>query len=279
MMDKVVRIGGASGFWGDSSVGAPQLVAKGQVDYLVFDYLAELTMSILAAARAKDPELGYATDFVAVTLKGILKDVAAQGIRVISNAGGVNPQACARAIAALAAEQGVDIKIAVVLGDDATALVPELRGEDVRELQSGAAMPAKLLTANAYLGALPVKQALDAGAQIVVTGRCVDSAVTLGALMHEFGWAADDWDRLAQGSLPGQSGTSSQSVCRPPVAWQPHSMMWPARLPWARRSQSSAAQPNSCISAPSVTALSTQRPVTTIWAPCRSSRRWTRAPR
>lgn len=203
MMDKVVRIGGASGFWGDSSVGAPQLVAKGQVDYLVFDYLAELTMSILAAARAKDSELGYATDFVAVTLKTILRDVASQGIRVISNAGGVNPQACARAIAALAAEQGVDIKIAVVLGDDAMALVPELRGEDVRELQSGAAMPAKLLTANAYLGALPVKQALDAGAQIVVTGRCVDSAVTLGALMHEFGWAADDWDRLAQGSLAG----------------------------------------------------------------------------
>lgn len=203
MMDKVVRIGGASGFWGDSSVGAPQLVAKGQVDYLVFDYLAELTMSILAAARAKDPELGYATDFVAVTLKTILRDVASQGIRVISNAGGVNPQACARAIAALAAEQGVDIKIAVVLGDDAMALVPELRGEGVRELQSGAAMPAKLLTANAYLGALPVKQALDAGAQIVVTGRCVDSAVTLGALMHEFGWAADDWDRLAQGSLAG----------------------------------------------------------------------------
>ena len=122
---------------------------------------------------------------------------------MISNAGGVNPQACARAIAALAAEQGVDIKIAVVLGDDATALIPELRGEDVRELQSGAAMPAKLLTANAYLGALPVKQALDAGAQIVVTGRCVDSAVTLGALMHEFGWAADDWGRLAQGSLAG----------------------------------------------------------------------------
>src|SRR5436305_8510533 len=114
---KVVRIGGASGFWGDSSVGAPQLVRRGNVDYLVFDYLAELTMSILAAARNKDPALGYATDFVSVTMRAILKDVAAQGIRVISNAGGVNPRACADAIAALAAEQGIQVRIAVVEGD------------------------------------------------------------------------------------------------------------------------------------------------------------------
>ncbi len=202
-MDKVVRIGGASGFWGDSSVGAPQLVAHGGVDYLVFDYLAELTMSILAAARGKNPELGYATDFVTVTLKAILKDVLAKNIRVISNAGGVNPQACANAIAELAAQQGLQVKIAVVLGDDASALLPQLRSEDVREMQSGAALPDKVLTANAYLGALPIRRALDAGAQIVVTGRCVDSAVTLGALMHEFGWTPGDYDRLAQGSLAG----------------------------------------------------------------------------
>ena len=202
-MSKVVRIGGASGFWGDSSVGAPQLVKLGQVDYLVFDYLAELTMSILAAARAKDPALGYATDFVAVTMKAILKDVVAQGIRVISNAGGVNPQACAQAIAALAAEQGLALKIAVVQGDDVMALVPQLRAEGVTELQSGALLPARLLTANAYLGALPVSQALAAGAQVIITGRCVDSAVTLGALMHEFGWGTGDYDRLAQGSLAG----------------------------------------------------------------------------
>lgn len=200
---KVIRIGGASGFWGDSSVGAPQLVARGEVDYLVFDYLAELTMSILAAARARNPELGYATDFVEVTLKAILKDVVAKGIRVVSNAGGVNPGACARAIAALAAEQGLSVKVATVLGDDVLPLVPALRGENVTELQSGTPLPARLLTANAYLGALPVKAALDAGAQIVITGRCVDSAVTLGALMHEFGWSAQDYDRLAQGSLAG----------------------------------------------------------------------------
>src|SRR3954469_6538439 len=117
-MPKTVRIGGASAFWGDSSVGAPQLVAQGKVDYLVFDYLAELTMSILAAAKGKDAELGYATDFVTVTMKAILRDVAARGIRVISNAGGVNPRACANALRALAREQGVDVRIAVVEGDD-----------------------------------------------------------------------------------------------------------------------------------------------------------------
>jgi hypothetical protein len=200
--NKVVRIGGASGFWGDSSVGPAQLVAHGQVDYLVFDYLAELTTSILVAARAKDPNQGFATDFVTVTMKTILKDVVHRGIRVVSNAGGVNPQACAQALAALAAEQGVHVAVAVVEGDDVLPLLPELR-EGIREMQSGASLPAKALTANAYLGALPIRQALDAGAQVVITGRCVDSAVTLGALMHEFGWAADDYDRLAQGSLAG----------------------------------------------------------------------------
>jgi hypothetical protein len=200
---KVVRIGGASGFWGDSSVGAPQLVRHGDVQYLVFDYLAELTMSILAAQRAKAPELGYATDFVHVTLRAVLPEAVRRGIRVISNAGGVNPRACAQAIAALAGELGLDVKIALVEGDDVMPLVPQLREEGVRELQSGAPLPAKVLTANAYLGALPVKAALDAGAQVVVTGRCVDSAVTVGALMHEFGWDAGDYERLAQGSLAG----------------------------------------------------------------------------
>jgi hypothetical protein len=202
-MDKIVRIGGASGFWGDSSVGAPQLVAQGNVDYLVFDYLAELTMSILAAAKAKKPELGYATDFVDVTLRAIVRDVVKKGIRVISNAGGVNPQACAQALQSVAAEQGVQLKIAVVGGDDVLPLVPQLREQGVREMQSGAPLPDRLLTANAYLGALPIRAALDAGAQVVITGRCVDSAVTLGALMHAFDWRADDYDRLAQGSLAG----------------------------------------------------------------------------
>ena len=200
--NKTVRVGGASGFWGDSSVGAPQLVASGQIDYLVFDYLAELTMSILAGARLKKPELGYATDFVTVAMRSVLKEVVAKGIRVVSNAGGVNPQGCADALAALAKEQGVELKIAVVTGDDVMALLPGLQ-DTVRELQSGAPLPPKVLTANAYLGAQPIKAALDTGAQVVITGRCVDSAVTLGVLMHEFGWAASDLDQLAGGSLAG----------------------------------------------------------------------------
>ncbi|RIX73544.1 acyclic terpene utilization AtuA family protein [Acidovorax cavernicola] len=203
--ERIVRIGGASGFWGDSSVGAPQLVASGQIDYLVFDYLAELTMSILAGARLKKPELGYATDFVSVAMKAVLKDVVTQGIRVVSNAGGVNPQGCADALAALAAEQGVALKIAVVSGDDVSPLLPELRQSQppVRELQSGAPLPERVLSANAYLGARPIQAALDAGAQVVITGRCVDSAVTLGVLMHEFQWQPGDYDRLAAGSLAG----------------------------------------------------------------------------
>ncbi|HEX7888929.1 MAG TPA: acyclic terpene utilization AtuA family protein [Ramlibacter sp.] len=202
-MTRTIRIGGASGFWGDSSVGAPQLVAKGRIDFLVFDYLAELTMSILAAARGKSPELGYATDFVQVTMKAILRDVVAKRIRVIGNAGGVNPRACAQALEALAGEQGVALKVAVVTGDDVLPLLPELREQGVRELQTDAPLPERLVTANAYLGALPIRAALDAGADVVITGRCVDSAVTLGALMHAFGWREDDYDRLAQGSLAG----------------------------------------------------------------------------
>ena len=201
--DKSVRIGGASGFWGDSSVGAAQLARLGQVQYLVFDYLAELTMSILAGAQLKNPQAGYATDFVTVAMRSVLQDVAHKGLRVVSNAGGINPQACAKALQDLAAEMGLSLRVAVVLGDDVMPLLTRLRAENVREMQSGQPLPDKLLSANAYLGALPIKAALDGGAQVVITGRCVDSAVTLGVLMHEFGWKTDAYDLLASGSLAG----------------------------------------------------------------------------
>jgi hypothetical protein len=196
MRKELVRIGGASGFWGDSATGAIELVASGQVDYLVFDYLAELTMSLLASARMKNPELGYATDFVTVAMRSVLKDALAGGVRIIANAGGMNPRACAAALQGLAAELDVTLKIAVVEGDDVMALLPALRAE-------GVPLPEKIVSANAYLGALPIKRALDAGAQVVITGRCVDSAVTLGALLHEFDWSMDDYDRLAAASLAG----------------------------------------------------------------------------
>lgn len=200
---KTVRIGGASGFWGDSAGAAPQLVQNNEVDYVVFDYLAELTMSILSAARLKNPQLGYATDFVTSAMKSILPQVASGQVKVVSNAGGMNPKACAQALHELASSLGYKLQIQVVLGDDLLSQVPEMVTQNVQELQSGQALPAKLLSANAYLGALPIAKALDSGAQVVITGRCVDSAVTLGVLIHEFQWQAHDYDLLAQGSLAG----------------------------------------------------------------------------
>jgi hypothetical protein len=119
--ERTVRIGGASGFWGDSMVGAPQLVEHGRLDYLVFDYLAETTMALLAGARAKRPELGYATDFVDVAMKAVLPEVMRRGIKVVANAGGIHPEGCAQALRALAGSMGLAPRIAVVLGDDVSA--------------------------------------------------------------------------------------------------------------------------------------------------------------
>jgi len=200
---KTVRIGGASGFWGDSMVAAPQLVKHGRLDYLVFDFLAETTMSILASARAKKPELGYATDFVDIAMKPVLAELKRQGIKVVSNAGGINPHGCAAALQALAEAEGVALRIAVVEGDDVSAQMAPLRAAGTRDMFTGEALPEKVLSANAYLGALPIAAALAAGADVVITGRCVDSAVTLGPLMHEFGWQPGDYDLLASGSLAG----------------------------------------------------------------------------
>jgi hypothetical protein len=202
MTETRVRIGGASGFWGDSQVAVPQLLRGGHVQYLVFDYLAELTMSLLASARAKRPEMGYAGDFVEL-MRSNLPEIMRQGVRIVSNAGGVNPAGCAAAIAAVAAELGISCRIAVVEGDDVLPLVDVLRTEGIREFQTGKPMPQQLATANAYLGATPIRRALDQGADIVITGRCVDSAVTLGVLMHAFGWRDDEYDLLAMGSLAG----------------------------------------------------------------------------
>lgn len=202
MSAKRIRIGGASGYWGDSAMATPQFLEAGGLDFIVYDYLAEITMSIMARARAKDPAAGYARDFVTAVLKPNLREIARQGVKILSNAGGVNPHACGEAVRALIAEAGLDLKVAVVLGDDLT----ERKGElDVREMYSGEAFPdvAKVLSINAYLGAFPIARALDEGADIVITGRSVDSAVTLGACIHAFGWREDDWDRLAGGTLAG----------------------------------------------------------------------------
>jgi hypothetical protein len=202
MSKDTLRIGCASGFWGDTEFAAAQLVERGDIDVLVFDYLAEITMSLLIRAKAKDPTQGYAPDFVA-TMKPLMKQIKARGIQVIANAGGVNPSACRDALVAAAQAEGVELKIAAVLGDDLMPQVEAMRAAGVQEMFSGAAFPAKVMSANAYLGAFPIAAALAAGADIVVTGRCVDSAVTLAPLIARFGWKADDLDQLAQGSLAG----------------------------------------------------------------------------
>jgi hypothetical protein len=200
---KSIHIGCASGFWGDSNMSTPQLLASRRLNYLVFDYLAEITMSILARAKAKNPEEGYALDFVTVCMRHNLAEIAKQGVKVVSNAGGINPLACVRAIEALVEEMGLNLKVAAVLGDDLSGRVEELRAAGTTEMFSNEPMPAAFMSVNAYLGAFPIARALAEGADIVITGRCVDSAVTLGPCIHEFGWKPEDYDRLAGGSLAG----------------------------------------------------------------------------
>ena len=202
-MNKRIRIGGASGFWGDSAIATPQLLQVPGLQYLVYDYLAETTMSILARARAKDAALGYATDFVHAAMAPNLAAICAKGVRVIANAGGLNPQACRDALAAVAGQQGLAPRIAVVTGDDLLPQFESLRAQSLRDMHTGEAPPSDLYSANAYVGARGIAQALALGADVVITGRCVDSAVVVGVLAHEFDWRWDDWDRIASGTLAG----------------------------------------------------------------------------
>jgi hypothetical protein len=205
MSEKIIRIAGASGFWGDAVRATPQLLKDENVDFIVYDYLAEITMSIMARARAKDPDAGYALDFVSAAMKPNLKEIARQGVRVVSNAGGVNPQACANALRVVIADLGLSLKVACILGDDMIGQRDKVAAHGYKEMFSGADFPEveKVASINAYLGAFPVARALKEGADIVVTGRCVDSAVTLGACIDAFGWSRDDLDQLAMGSLAG----------------------------------------------------------------------------
>lgn len=202
MTARTVRIGGAAAAWGDTLLGARQLVEKGDVDYLVGDYLAEVTMALLARARAKSPGGGFVPDWLA-SVEPVLPEIHKKRIRLVTDSGGMNPAACRDAFVAAADAAGLAFKVAVVTGDDLTAQADTIAAARPPEMFSAAPPPAAFASVNAYLGATAIAAALDAGADVVITGRVVDSAMTLGPLMHEFGWRHDDYHRLAAGSLAG----------------------------------------------------------------------------
>lgn len=204
----MIRIANGQGFWGDS-LQAPLDLLRADIDYLTLDYLAEVTMSILQKQRARDPSAGYARDFVSVIAQGA-QEIARRNIRIIANAGGVNPAACRDAVAAVLQRAGCPLKIGVVAGDDISGRLDELleRGIDFRNLDTGeplATIRSRVESANVYFGAFPIAEALKQGAQIVITGRCADAALALAPMIHEFGWMPDDHDLLAVGAIAGHA--------------------------------------------------------------------------
>lgn len=201
-MSNTIRIGSASAAWGDSIHGMRQLVNDGGVDYVVGDYLAEVTMAILARMRAKSDTAGYIPDWLA-SVRPVLGAIHEGGIKLVTNSGGMNPLACREAFEAMALEAGVSFRVAAVTGDDLMDLQNEIRASNISEMFTGTPMPDAFESLNAYLGAIAIARALDDGADVVITGRVVDSAMVLGPLIHEFGWSETDYDKLAQGSLAG----------------------------------------------------------------------------
>ncbi len=205
---KTLRIGNGQGFWGDNVDAPIRLLRGGEIDYIGMDYLAEVTLSIMMRQKLKDPTKGYATDFVDF-IRQVLPELKERGVRVLSNAGGLNPHACRAAILQVAKEQGLEgIRVGVVEGDDISSRLGELigAGHELRNMEDGAPLGPlveKVSSANAYLGAAPVVEALEQGAQIVLCGRVTDTALALAPMIHEFGWKADDWDLLAAGTIAG----------------------------------------------------------------------------
>jgi hypothetical protein len=209
MTNRIVRVAGGQGFWGDWLEAPVRQVQGGPIDYLMMDYLAEVTMSIMQKQKARDPRFGYARDFVPL-MERILPDLVARGIRVTSNAGGVNPRACAEAVVASARKLGLagKVRIALVTGDDILPRLDELlaRGHTLSDMDTGRPLGVirdRVLSANAYLGMAPMVEALGRRAQVVITGRVTDTGLTLGPLFHEFGWSPEDWDKVAAGTVAG----------------------------------------------------------------------------
>jgi hypothetical protein len=204
-----VRIASGQGFWGDWLEAPIRQVEGGPIDYLMMDYLAEVTMSIMQKQRTRDPALGYARDFVPL-MERLLPAAVDRGVRVVSNAGGVNPQACAAGVLEVAASLGLAdaVRVGVVSGDDILDRLDALiaAGQRFANLDTGEPIDAvrdRIQSANVYLGAWPVVDALARGANVVITGRVTDTGLTLAPMIHEFGWAADDWDRIAAGTVAG----------------------------------------------------------------------------
>jgi hypothetical protein len=202
MTERIVRIGGAAGFWGDSPDAINQIMGE-DVDYIILDYLAEVTMAILARARSRKADSGYASDFVDLVMRSVFERKEGRTPRIVTNAGGINPVACRDALLALAGEFGRSPTIAIVEGDDLLAEADRLAAMNLRDIDRGEPFPDKPWSVNAYLGALPIAKAISDGADIVITGRCADSALVLGPLIAEFGWSATDYNLLAAGSLAG----------------------------------------------------------------------------
>lgn len=200
---KIVRIGGASGALNDSAIAVPGLLKVPGLNYLAFDYLGEGAMGIFRRMKQADPASGFLPDFVDIHIGPYLAELKARNIRVIANAGGMNPEGLADLIRTRGREQGLELRIATVTGDDIEALVPALRDEGLRDMYNAMALPPGDIGIHAYLGAFPIARALDAGADMVITGRVVDSALILGPLIHEFGWTAQDLDLLAAGTVAG----------------------------------------------------------------------------
>ncbi len=206
---RVVRVASGQGFWGDWLEAPRRQVEGGQVDYLMLDYLAEVTMSILQKQKERDPRMGYARDFIGA-MESVFPAVAERGVKVIANAGGVNPVACAEALLEAASKHGVrgKIRIGVVTGDDILARLDELMsaGHELKNMDTGAPLSTireRVMSANAYIGSDPIVEALALGASVVVIGRSTDTALTMAPLRHEFGWAADDWNKMASGIIAG----------------------------------------------------------------------------
>jgi hypothetical protein len=199
----MIRIANGQGFWGDWLEAPVRLVEQGPIDYLILDYLAEVTMSILQKQKDANAALGYARDFPPL-IGRIAARLVERNIKVIANAGGVNPEACARAV--LTAAPGV--KVAVVTGDDIYPRLDELiaKGRELRDMETGEPLSTirdRVLSANAYIGAFPLAEALATGAHVVIAGRCTDTALALAPMIHCFGWGEEDWDKLAAGTIAG----------------------------------------------------------------------------